>query len=203
MTFSPGSGTTFPLGTTIVTAAAADAAGNIVTSTFTVTVVDTTTPDITGPADIVVDSTSAAGAVVEFAVSASDLVSGTVPVTVSMPSGGVFPIGATTVRASATDAAGNMVTRSFTVTVLSPAQQLDTLYDLVGDLPGLSANETALLTRKLDAAVDSLARGNDNSPRGQLGAFVNQLEGLVHSGRLSAAAAALPITKVQNVIDQL
>ena len=50
---------------------ATDAAGNQTTTSFGVTVQDTTPPDLTVPADIVVEATSAAGAVVDFAASAT------------------------------------------------------------------------------------------------------------------------------------
>jgi Chondroitinase B/HYR domain len=44
--FNPASGSTFPLGTTVVVATATDFAGNVATAFFNVTVVDTTPPEI-------------------------------------------------------------------------------------------------------------------------------------------------------------
>lgn len=117
VSFSAASGSTFPLGTTTVTATAADAAGNTATGTFTVTVQDTVAPALTLPSNLSVEATSAAGAAVPFAASAVDTVSGSVPVFFNPASGSNFPIGATTVMASATDGAGNVTTGSFTVTV--------------------------------------------------------------------------------------
>jgi rhamnogalacturonan endolyase len=117
VSFSHASGSTFPLGTTLVTLTATDAAGNIATSTFTVTVRDTTKPALTLPADLTLEATSAAGALATFTASASDSVSGNLSVTFSVPPGSTFPLGTTTVTVSATDAAGNTVTGSFHVTV--------------------------------------------------------------------------------------
>jgi hypothetical protein len=117
VTFSQNSGTTFPLGTTIVNATAHDAAGNIATGKFSVTVRDTTPPVLTLPADLIVEATGPSGAVATFSASAADLVSGNVPVSFSQASGTVFPLGTTTVTVSATDAAGNSVSGTFTVTV--------------------------------------------------------------------------------------
>ncbi len=116
-TFTPASGSVFALGPTPVTARATDAAGNAATATFNVIVRDTTPPTLTLPANITAEATSAAGASVTFAASAADLVSGSVPVTLSAASGSTFPLGTTTVTASAQDAAGNVITGSFTVTV--------------------------------------------------------------------------------------
>src|SRR3712207_8990662 len=49
VTFSIPSGSTFPIGTTQVTATAADGAGNTADATFNVTVRDTTNPALTPP----------------------------------------------------------------------------------------------------------------------------------------------------------
>jgi phage tail-like protein len=113
----PPSGSTFPLGPTTVTCTAADAAGNSDAGTFSVTVQDTTAPSLTLPADIVADATSAAGAAVTFTATAFDAVDATPTVVCVPPSGSTFPLGATTVTCTATDAAGNSDARSFSVTV--------------------------------------------------------------------------------------
>jgi hypothetical protein len=117
VTFSQTSGTTFPLGTTIVNATAQDAAGNIATGKFSVTVRDTTAPALTVPANIVVEATGSNGAVATFNAAATDLVNGNVPVNFSQASGTVFPLGTTVVTVSAADAAGNVASGTFTVTV--------------------------------------------------------------------------------------
>jgi hypothetical protein len=116
VTFSPASGSTFPLGVTTVTASATDAASNQATGTFTVTVVDTTMPALTPPANLVVEATGPNGAMATFAASATDAVS-TPVVEYSIAPGSVFPLGTTTVTVTATDAAGNAASGTFTVTV--------------------------------------------------------------------------------------
>ncbi|MBA3854732.1 MAG: hypothetical protein C0503_09960 [Gemmatimonas sp.] len=115
VSLSAASGSVFPLGTTTVTATATDAAGNTATQTFTVTVADTTAPVITAPANIVVEATSASGATATFAATATDATGATV--TYSAASGSTFALGTTTVTATATDAAGNQSSATFTVTV--------------------------------------------------------------------------------------
>ncbi|HTB80803.1 MAG TPA: HYR domain-containing protein [Opitutaceae bacterium] len=117
VTFNIASGSTFPLGTTTVMATAADAAGNMTAGSFTVTVRDTTPPILTLPANLVLEATGPAGAIATFTASASDIVDGIVPVTLSLPSGSIFPLGTTTVTATTTDAAGNRTTGAFTITV--------------------------------------------------------------------------------------
>ena len=119
VTTSPVSGSTFPVGTTTVTVTAKDAANNTATSTFTVTVVDTTAPVIAAQPDLVVEATDAFGAVVTFAPTATDAVS-TPVVTTSPASGSTFPVGTTTVTITAKDAANNTATGTFTVTVVDP-----------------------------------------------------------------------------------
>jgi hypothetical protein len=81
---------------------------------------DTTPPVISVPEDITEDATGPDGAEVSFEVSAQDDVDGPVAVNCDHNSGDTFPIGDTEVQCSATDAAGNTGTESFTVTVNPP-----------------------------------------------------------------------------------
>lgn len=114
----PAPGGTFGLGSTTVTCSAADGSGNTAQVQFDVVVEDTTPPTLTLPADITEEATSASGAVVVFAVSASDLVDGDVLVACTPASGATFPLGPTAVSCSAADAAGNPATGGFTVHVV-------------------------------------------------------------------------------------
>jgi hypothetical protein len=116
-TCAPSSGSTFALGSTKVMCSATDKSGNTGSASFNVNVVDEAPPKLTLPSDMTVQATSARGAVVNFSVSASDLVDGSVPVTCTPASGSTFPLGTTTVTCSAKDKAGNSVTGSFEVTV--------------------------------------------------------------------------------------
>ena len=121
---SPASGSVFPLGTTTVGLTAADDAGNSTSGSFAVTVRDTTGPAIATPASRTVQATSAAGAIVNFAATATDLVDGNVAVIASQASGSTFAIGTTTVTLTAADSRGNTSTGSFTVTVTPPPSSL-------------------------------------------------------------------------------
>ena len=114
----PASGSTFALGETTVTVTASDAAGNTAMKTFLVTVKDTIAPAITVPDDITAEATSADGAVVTFEVSATDAVDPAPSVSADPASGSTFALGETTVTVTASDAAGNASSSSFTVTVV-------------------------------------------------------------------------------------
>jgi hypothetical protein len=74
-------------------------------------------PVLTLPSNITAEATSAAGAVVTFTASATDANPPHPAVTCTPASGSTFAIMTTTVNCSATDAAGNTATGSFTVTV--------------------------------------------------------------------------------------
>ncbi|MBZ5560623.1 MAG: HYR domain-containing protein, partial [Acidobacteriia bacterium] len=117
VTCSQASGTTFGPFTTMVTCSATDLDGNNSTASFLVTVRDTTPPVVTVPADITVEATGTAGSVVAFNASATDIVDGGTATTCAPASGSTFPIGATVVTCSSTDAHGNTAKQSFTVTV--------------------------------------------------------------------------------------
>jgi hypothetical protein len=107
-------------GTYTITYTASDDAGNAaVPVTRTVNVVDTTAPVIECPADIVVSLPANSTAItmpVNFNVTANDSCS-TATVNTSHASGSNFPVGTTSVTATATDAAGNTSTCTFNVTV--------------------------------------------------------------------------------------
>lgn len=115
---TPASGTTFALGITSVSCASSDTRGNTAQGGFTVTVRDTTAPVLQPHDDVIVTATSAAGALVTYALpGATDLVDPSVPVECTPASGTTFPLGASTVTCTATDDAGNVGTGSFKVSV--------------------------------------------------------------------------------------
>src|ERR1051326_7127685 len=99
-----------------------DAAGNVGTSSITVsvsntvTVTDSTPPTITVPSAITTEATSASGAVVTYAVTATDNV-GVTSLSCTPASGSTFPLGTTSVSCTAKDAAGNIGTAFFAVNV--------------------------------------------------------------------------------------
>ena len=78
---------------------------------------DTGAPALSLPGNIDAEAMFAAGAQVIFTASATDDVDGEVLVTCSHESGATFPIGVTAVQCSASDAAGNIATDSFSVAV--------------------------------------------------------------------------------------
>ncbi len=117
-TCTPASGETFPIGTTTVTCDVTDEAGNTDSDTFTVTVEDTTAPEVDVPDDIIAEATGSDGAVVTYdAATAEDIVDGTLTPSCAPASGSTFPLGETTVTCSVTDVAGNTGSNSFTVKV--------------------------------------------------------------------------------------
>lgn len=115
----PPSGSFFPMGVTWVICMARDDDGNISNCLFTVEVVDRTPPDIECVEDLVVQCTSLDGAVVNYSppLVSNECVGETV-VVCDPPPGTLFATGTTTVRCTATDAAGNVSSCDFNVTVV-------------------------------------------------------------------------------------
>ena len=149
---TPNSGSVFPLGLTIVTCTATDVAGNVATCTFPVTVRDTVAPAITAPAAVTAEQNQPAGALVNYAASATDN-SGTVNFTASPASGTVFPLGATIVTCTATDTAGNKTVKTFIVTVR------DTVAPVITCPSAVTVNQD----RVAGALVNYAASATDNS----------------------------------------
>ncbi|MED5334978.1 MAG: HYR domain-containing protein, partial [Bacteroidota bacterium] len=113
------SGDFFNVGSTTVSYSAMDAAGNGVTSSFTVTVTDGQAPTIDGlPADISVsnDPGQCAAAVTWTEPSATDNCAVT-SFSSDETNGASYPVGTTTVTYTAEDAQGNQTTASFNITV--------------------------------------------------------------------------------------
>ncbi|WP_457095391.1 HYR domain-containing protein [Lysobacter sp. P5_B9] len=106
---------TFPLGTTTITWTAADAAGNSASATSTVTVVDTTAPVVTPPANVTAEASGPLTAVAHGTATATDAV-GVVSLTNDAPA--TFPLGTTTITWTAADAAGNSASATSIVTVV-------------------------------------------------------------------------------------
>ncbi len=105
-----------PLGVTTVTFTATDDSGNAVSKSMTVTVVDTTPPDLTVPDDVEVEQATLAGTVVPLDATASDICDADVEITDDGLA--IYPLGGTTVTFTATDDSGNAVSKSMTVTVV-------------------------------------------------------------------------------------
>ena len=107
-----------PLGTTLVTATATDAAGNSTSSSFFVTVIDTTPPEIAIPTDLIIEADVPGGAnVILPAVPVIDLADSEPTVSYDKDSG-FFPLGTTAVTATASDASGNTTQFTILITVV-------------------------------------------------------------------------------------
>jgi hypothetical protein len=112
---------TIPLGETTVVCTATNGVSPDDSCSFKVTVTDDEDPVINCPADIVVSlppNSSATTQTVSFTVTATDNADATPTINTDFPSGYAFPVGTTTVTATATDDAGNQSTCQFNVTVL-------------------------------------------------------------------------------------
>jgi DNA/RNA endonuclease G (NUC1) len=103
-----------------------------------------------------------------------------------------------TVNVTDDDATG---TRTQSVVVLTPQQALRTLGVVLLDVVGTP--NVRSLESKLDVAMAAITRGNQTAAANQLNAFLNELDALVRSGRVTPAAA-LPIrTMVDRVLTSI
>jgi hypothetical protein len=146
----------FMVGVTSITWTARDGAGNTAAATQSITVRDMEAPTIKVPAGMTVSATSPSGAIANYTTLFSDNVR-VADASCAPASGSMFPMGPTAVTCTASDDAGNRVSRSFTVTVVGPEEQLGDLiaYVLHLDLPNGTTNP---LVAQLRAAF----RSNNN-----------------------------------------
>ena len=145
----------FSYGETIVTWTATDTSGNSVTSAQSISVVDTTTPSINAPSDIVMEAVGIDGNTVDIgAATADDIIQVT---SVSNDAPNSFSLGDTIITWTATDQDGNSATSTQKITlvdtthpeltapedIIIDAVELDNLVvigngfatDLIDDLP--------------------------------------------------------------------
>jgi hypothetical protein len=108
----------YGIGSTRVLLTVRDPKGATSQASAVVTVLDYTPPVVSCPAPMTVSTApGVCGAPVSFTVTATDVCSSPVPVVSTPASGSIFPVGATTVTTTATDAAGNTAACPLVVTV--------------------------------------------------------------------------------------
>jgi lysophospholipase L1-like esterase len=159
----PPSGSTFPLGRTTVTCTATDAARYVTTATFVVDVRDI--PVLQGvPRSIVVEATSALGAVVRYPPpTATDAANPQLKLVYSTPSGAQFPLGTTVVNVTARGLTGVIASDSFTITVVPPGN-VATIPALVQRIFARAATP-ALETRSRSGRRATVLFYNPSDPR--------------------------------------
>jgi hypothetical protein len=200
VTCLPPSGSTFALGSTEVDCTARDASGNESSGGFVVVVRDTTAPMLALPSPIDVDAAGPSGAVVMYTALATDVVDPDPTVSGTPASGSTFAIGTTTVTLTATDAAHNSSTATFTVHVRGAVEQTTLLLALV-DSYGLDKLGTSL-DDKLTTVSTLIAAGNSRDAAEKLSAFVSQVSAQAGKALTTSEAAALTdaATRIQHVI---
>ena len=131
--------------------------------------------------------------------------------------------GTFTVTATVEDQLGAAGSGTASVLVQSPAQGVENLIEMLSSLGGLELNtlqasldasprsagegsgatNTNSLRVKLDAAAKQLATGNRVPAANQVSAFVNELQAMVRSGRVSSSVAAPIVAYAGRVIDSI
>ena len=157
-TCSPSSGSLFPVGDTTVSCSATDSHSNTASGGFTITVnlVDTTPPVVTVPASFSVSAPDPSGTVVTYAASATDNLDGPLTPVCVPGSGTKFPVGATTVTCTATDAHTNQAQETFVVTV-SFSDTAPPVLSAVADIKVEANSATgAVVTYATPSAIDAV-----------------------------------------------
>jgi uncharacterized repeat protein (TIGR01451 family) len=143
-TCDPPSGSTFNLGTTVVNCTATDSSNNTVDCSFTVTVTSGAACTLTCPGDV---TQNAAAGQCNAVVNYSPTTSGTCgTITCTPPSGGVFPVGSTTVVCTSSQGPSC----DFTVTIVAAAPPTITT---------CASNTTVEVTANCEATIPNLVSG--------------------------------------------
>ena len=182
----------YPVGVTKISWTAVDVSGNSAVAVQTITVRDVEAPVFSSLSDILVDATSRAGAVVNFATPAGDNV-GVHSISCSRASGSVFPVGVNPVTCVAKDAAGNQSSASFVVTVRGAAEQLHDLVDYVGEL-NLSGGVGTPMLNQLQSALAAIDKPDHVSCK--------KLEDFIKAATSSKARAEVSAPELEALLAQ-
>ena len=199
----------FPIGATTVTFTLADSSGLTGTATAVLTVSDQAAPVVTAPAAVTIAATDANGtvasnsAITTFLAGASATDNVDASVTVTNDGLATFPLGATTVVFTATDAAGNTGTASAVVTVTDQDKPVVTapadITVAATDANGTSASDsdiTAFLggATVADNVGADLAISNNAPSVLVLGATTVTFTATDAAGNVGNATAAITVT---------
>ncbi|MGI0010577.1 MAG: beta strand repeat-containing protein, partial [Nitrosopumilaceae archaeon] len=152
----------FAFGETIVTWTATDAAGNSARDTQTITVIDTTSPKVTAPTDVITEATSLTNNVISVGTATAKDIMGIASVTNDAPD--AFPFGETIVTWTATDPSGNSATTTQKVIVIDTTGPKLTVPDNV--IIDATSLETIVSIGKATATdiIDSNPTITNNAP---------------------------------------
>lgn len=164
----------FPVGETIVTYTATDAAGNTTTKTQKVTVTESTPtpPTITAPANVTLNTgpgaTSCGLTISDLdatlgTATASDNCPGVTVTRSNVPAGNNFPVGSTVITYTAKDASGNTASANQTVTVVDNTAPTTNAPANITLYTGPGATSCGLTISNLDATIGA-ATASDNCP---------------------------------------
>ncbi|NDB91545.1 MAG: HYR domain-containing protein, partial [Nitrososphaeria archaeon] len=182
----------FKLGDTTVTWTVTDTSGNTNTATQTISVVDTTAPIISVPADITQEATSKSETIVSIGnADATDAIK-VDSVTNDAPKS--FPLGETTITWTATDSSGNISTATQKITIVDTTKPVITAQaDITQEATSASDNIVELKSPTTFDTVSSVSVTNDAPKSFPLGETTVTWTATDESGNSASAVQKITI----------
>jgi len=181
----------FSFGSTTVTWTVVDTSGNISKGTQLVTVIDTTTPEIVVPSDVIVEATGISNTVVEIGeATIYDIIQVD---TVTSDSPDTFSLGETVITWTATDSSGNSATATQTVTVVDTTAPSVTAPDSI-EVEATSADNTVEIGNPVyDDLVEIISVTSDSPDTFPLGETVITWTATDSSGNSATATQTVTV----------
>ncbi|WP_179369016.1 HYR domain-containing protein [Candidatus Nitrosotenuis sp. DW1] len=183
----------YPFGSTMVTWTATDKYGNSASGNQNVTIIDTTKPSLSAPADVTVEATSITQNVVTLGEpQVSDLV-GVESVTSDSPES--FPLGQTTITWTARDTSGNVETATQIISVVDTvAPQIILPQDITQEATGPNGTEISVGQATANDVIGVESLTNDSPNVFNLGLTQVTWTAKDSSGNISTAIQNVTIT---------
>ncbi|WP_052755587.1 HYR domain-containing protein [Candidatus Nitrosotenuis cloacae] len=193
ITITNDASTFFSLGQTTITWTAKDSSGNNSTTSQIISVIDTSAPDLSIPADIIQEATGKTGNVISLGEPTATDATGVSSISHNGPSD--YPFGSTIITWTATDSFGNSISKNQNVTIIDTTKpNISAPSDVTFEATSLDQNIITLGEPKTSDLVEVQSITNDAPEAFKLGQTVITWTVTDSSGNTNSATQLITVS---------